>query len=186
MAKKIGFIPGGFKPFTKGHYFLVEKAAQECDSVYLVVGQGDRVRPGEFPITGDAMTKVWQKYLIPAMPGNVKVVFAPSPIRFVWEKLGEADKKTNETADLYVVFGDNKDLADNFKKDKLEKYVPTLLKQKRLVLKPFERASGVHISGTMMRKYLQLGLKDDFIAGLPAPVQSKGSEIFALLGGKEA
>lgn len=182
---KIGYIPGGFKPFTKGHYFLVEKAASECDKVFLVVGQGDRIRPGEFPIQGSVMMSIWKQFLIPIMPSNVEVTFASSPIRIVYEKLGEADKNpTNK--DIHIVYGDNKDLADNFKEEKLTKYMPNLVKQKRLVLKPFVRSSGVNISGTMMRKYLQMGLKDEFIDGLPNPVQVQGDKIWKLFGGQEA
>jgi len=182
---KIGYIPGGFKPFTKGHYFLVEKASHECDKVFLLVGQGDRIRPGEHPIPGSAMQVVWNKFLIPIMPGNVEVSFAPSPIRVAYEKLGAADKDPTDK-NIHIVYGDNKDLADNFKKEKLDKYMPNLVKQKRLVLKPVERSSSVNISGTMMRKYLQLGLKDEFIQGLPDPVQAKGEAIWKLLGGQEA
>lgn len=181
---KIGYIPGGFKPFTKGHFFLVEKAAAECDKVYVLVGQGDRERPGEFPIKGSAMAIIWKKFLTPIMPSNVEVVFAPSPIRVVYEKLGEADKNPDDQ-NIHVVYGDNKDLADNFKIEKLSKYMPNLVKQKRIILKPFERSSGVNISGTMMRKYLQMGLKGDFIQGLPEPVQSKGDAIWKLLGAEE-
>ena len=180
---KIGYIPGGFKPFTKGHFFLVESAAAECDKVYLIVGQGDRERPGEFPIKGIDMMKIWKKFLVPAMPGNVEVVFAPSPIRVVYEKLGIEDK--NNTEDIHVIYGDNKDLADNFKPEKLAKYIPNLTKAKKLILKPFDRSKGVNISGTMMRKYLQLGLKDDFIQGLPGPVQSSGNAIWKILGAEE-
>lgn len=185
MNKKIGYLGGGFKPYTKGHHFLVESAAKECDVVYVIVGQADRARPGEHPILGSAMMTIWKKFLIPIMPGNVTVSFAPSPIRVIYEMLGAADKDPANN-DVHVIYGDNVDLEHNFAIAKLSKYMPRLVQQNKIVLKPFKRASGINISGTMMRKYLQLGLKDEFIAGLPTPVQPKGDAIFSLLGGEEA
>jgi cytidyltransferase-like protein len=181
---KTGYIPGGFKPFTKGHYFLVERASTECDKIWLVVGQSDRIRHGEHPITNTQMMEVWKKFLIPVMPSNVEVSFAVSPISFVYKKLTEANAD-NESSGIQVIYGDDKDLTENFTEKKLSKYVPNLVSQNRVVLKPFSRTSNVNISGTMMRKYLQLGLREEFIDGLPESVQAHGNEIWTILGGEQ-
>ncbi len=52
-----------------------------------------------------------------------------------------------------------------------------------LTMVPLPRIKGA--SGTKTRKYLQLGMVDEFVNEMPEPLQSVGKDIFELLGGKE-
>lgn len=186
MRQTIGLIGGGFKPFTKGHYHLVEKAAGECDEVILFVSTGDRKRKGEVPITWNQMNPVWEKFLKKAMPANVKVVFHFQPIKGIIDTLIEAnddvvaEPRNNNT---YIIYSDPEDMAGNFSQKTQLKYFPRLFKNHQVIFKPIERASGVNISGTQMRNFLATGNVKAFIEGLPKPVQVYGPDIFKMLGG---
>lgn len=182
MREVIGLISGGFKPLTKGHYFLIQQAAKECDKVFLFVSTKDRARTGEIPLTWEQMAPVWKQFLEKAMPKNVKVVYHPAPIRGTMDTLIEANADpANENT--YIVYSDAEDLAKNFPERAKQKYMNRLLANDQVIFKPFERAAGVNISGTKMRQFLQTGDIKSFISGLPEPVQLYGPKIFQMLGG---
>ena len=102
---KIGLVPVSAKPYHAGHHALVEMAASENDLVKLFVSTSDRQRKGEFPILGDDMVRVWKEELEGIMPGNVEIEYGGSPVRKVYDALGEADKDpANE--DTIVVYSD--------------------------------------------------------------------------------
>lgn len=187
MRQTIGLIGGGFKPFTKGHYHLVEKAAQECDKVILFVSTGDRKRKGEIAITWNQMDPVWEKFLKKIMPSNVEVIFHFQPIKGILDILIEANNNLaasgSESNNTYIIYSDPEDLAGNFSDKVQQKYFPGLLKNHQVIFKPVERTSGVNISGTQMRNYLATGNVRAFIKGLPKPVQVYGPDIFKMLGG---
>jgi len=186
MRQVIGLIGGGFKPFTAGHYSLVEKAARECDSVLLFVSIRDRARPGEVEITWEQMKQVWLTFLYKALPKNVKVLYVPSPVRGILDVLIEANTdKTNENT--YMIYTDPEDGVSNYPETVQKKYMPRLVANHQIVIKPIARAAatgGVNISGTKMRQHLGTGNVKAFTKGLPLPVQLYGPKIFQLLGGK--
>lgn len=171
-TKKIGFIGGGFKPFTKGHFFIIQKAAQDNDLVYLFIGMGDRARPGELPVTWDAMQKVWNKYLLKIMPSNVKVKPATNPVGSIYEQMMAYEESGDENVDLYV-YGDETDLKTYYTEKKLTKYVPKLYSQGKVHMLGFDRAKGVNISGTELRRRIAAGDAKGFMQGLPEPLQNQ-------------
>jgi cytidyltransferase-like protein len=180
---KIGYIGGSFKPFHAGHFALVQNAAKDCDAVKLYISTADRLREGEIPIKGATMQEIWARYLINSLPENVDVFFTSSPVRSIYEAIGEEDKgEDSETG--HVIYSDDSDMQKNYPEKSLKKYFPRLSANSKVEVKPTPRTVTVNISGTAMRKYIQLGLCDDFIAGLPEPVKSYGNEIWKLLGGK--
>lgn len=181
MREHIGIIGGGFKPFTKGHYFLVKKAAAEMDKVILLVSTANRKRKGEVSLSWEGqMENVWKKYLLKAMPANVEVYFVKNPTRTTYELLEQADKNP-DNHNTYFIYGDDSDIPKYFPLDKMIKYFPRLSENKQLEHKLFNREENVSVSGTKLRSYLAAGDVESFTASLPEPVQIYGQEIFDIL-----
>lgn len=168
---RIGLIGMSGKPYHLGHDGLVRLAAGECDEVHLYVSLSDRARPGEVPILGSDMKRIW-KLIEPTLPANVRVTYGGSPIKHVWEELGLANE-SGSLADTYVIYADPEDLAASFPKTSLLKYADSLTKAKKIKLRAVERSSTVNVSGTMMRQYLADGDEASFVANLPRGVDKE-------------
>lgn len=176
---KVGLIAMSGKPVHAGHYRLIEIAAKENDEVLVFVSTSDRKRPGELIIKGDDMLKIWKLYIEPSLPNNVTVEYGGSPIRKVWETLGEANEEGSD--DTYVIYSDPEDMQNNFPPGSFEKYAPDLYNRRQIVLEPIHRSSTINISGTKMRSFLVKGEMEEFIDHLPKPVQGHGREIWNIL-----
>lgn len=177
----VGVIAGGFKPFHQGHWMLVQKALSEnAGGVFLFVSTDSRSRPGEFEITGPRMTSVWDTILIPALASyNIKVELTKTPVLSVYELLRT---KTVGEGVTYNIYADKNDAVKNYPGNRMAKNNPELFAAGMIKVVGVGRfAEG--ISGTKMRLALQLGLKEDFIEGLPDIVRSQGDRIWQLLGG---
>lgn len=168
---KIGLIAMSAKPYHAGHDGLVRLAAGECDEVHLYVSLSDRARPGEIPILGSDMDKIWKSYIEPSLPGNVKVTYGGSPIGNIWKELGEASKAGSPNT--YVLYADPEDLQVNFPDANRMKYAETLEKNGQLELRPVQRTETVDVSGTKMRQYLEKGDAKSFIKNLPSSVDGQ-------------
>jgi len=181
MRQHIGIVGGGFKPFTKGHYFLVEQAARDADKILLLVSTSNRVRKGELPIFWDEqMETIWDKYLTKAMPGNVEIMFVKNPTATTYQILGDAENdETNDNT--YILYGDAEDVEKYYPDKTLIKYFPRLMENDQIERRGFARAENIDISGTKMRNYIIAGDVAGFTAGLPQPIQRYGQEIFDIL-----
>lgn len=177
-----GLIAGGFKPFTSGHYFLVKKAAEDNDQVYLFVSTKDRVRPGEKPITWDMMKPVW-KLIEKHLPKNVKVFYSENPTTNEFQVLTSAEKDPNNH-NVYVLYTDMKDIKRYDNPRIKERTLKRLYSNDQLIFKGFERKSNVDVSGTKVRKALQDNDLEAFVSMMPEPIQQYGHQIFKLLGGE--
>lgn len=162
---KIGLIAMSGKPFHAGHDGLIRLASRECDVVNLYVSISDRARPGEIPILGKDMVSLWNEVIEPSLPTNVVVTYGGSPVGNIWKLLGAANLATNK--DEFVVYADPVDLAQNFTKELLTKYSGNLFAAGQIKLRAVERSTTVDVSGTQMRRYLELGDKESFIKFLP-------------------
>ena len=181
MRKHIGIVGGGFKPFTKGHYFLVQQAANDADSVLLLVSTSNRERTGELPLFWEGqMEVVWNKYLSKAMPGNVEIMYVKNPTVATYQILGDAEKNPDDH-NTYILYGDANDIPKYYPKEKMEKYYPRLSQNEQIETKLFSRAENIDISGTQMRDVIVKGNVEEFTSGLPGPVQKYGQEIFDIL-----
>lgn len=180
---KIGLFGGGFKPLTKGHYAVIKKAASENDHVFLYVSTHGRERPGEFPIKGTTMLLIWRKLLEKIMPSNVTVEYVKHPVGGMLEKIYDAND-SKDASNEYYVYTDTQDKR-HFDNPGKHKRLAFMWENGLINLVPLERM-GNGASGTKTRKYLELGLVDEFSKELPEPVQHLGKEIFDLLGAKEA
>ena len=183
---KIGLVPISAKPYHAGHHSLVTTASSENDKVILFVSTSDRMRKDEFPIRGADMVRVWAAYLEPMMPGNVEVRYGGSPVQKVYQTLQDACE--SGTDDIFVVYSDPADTAQNYPESNRRKYFPSACDLGQVVFAA-ERSPGMFtrgvgtpdVSGTKMRQALADGDVDTFAAGMPEGVDSLG--IFDMLGG---
>ena len=185
---KIGLVPVSAKPYHAGHHALVEKAAAENEKVILFVSTSNRHRKDEFPIDGADMSKIWREELEGIMPGNVEIQYGGSPVRKVWETLGQAND--SGSPDTYVVYSDPTDTAQNYPEGNLEKYCGDLRSSGQCLLAAeedpagFTRGEGTpNISGTKVRRMLQDKDFEGFSAAMPAGVDSQN--IFNILTKQE-
>jgi len=170
---RVGLIPVSGKPYHAGHHYLVTRAAEENEQVILFVSTSDRKRKGEFPILGGAMEKVWREELESIMPPNVRVEYGGSPVRKVYDTIGNACK-IDGVEETYVVYSDPADTAQNYPESYREKYMQPLCDQGQVIFaaeenpEAFTRGTGSpNVSGTKMRQALQDGNFDEFAAGMP-------------------
>ena len=77
---KIGIIAGSFKPFTSGHFYLIDKAIKNNKKVELFVSTTDRIRKNEQPVYWKQMEIIWKQFITPSLPNKVNVVYDPNPM----------------------------------------------------------------------------------------------------------
>lgn len=179
---KIGIVPMSGKPYHIGHDGLVRIAARENDKVRLFVSTADRKRPGEIPISGADMQTIWRTQIEPTLPDNVEIVYTGIPIRAAWTEMGKASEEGSP--DVFAIYSDPTDLAQNFPEKSLIKYTGNLFRNNQIILRPVQRSETVDVSGTRMRQWLQQGDKDSFIKHLPPRID--GNAVWNILKGQTA
>ena len=166
------------KPVTRAHWALIKRASHENEHVRVFISTSDRGGDEEALIRGADMVEVWQRYLIPMLPPNVRVEFgglagtANSPIRRMYEVLGEAND--SRSIDTFRVYSDPEDIAARFSLDKQRKYFGDLLKHGQVEFIAIERVDDMDVSATQMRRLLKHGMKDAFVSLLPEGVDGSG------------
>lgn len=166
--KKIGLFPGSFKPMHAGHFLSVLAAKESVDVLYLFLSEQDRVRPGEFPLSGKVAKEYVQRFIQPVLESKgVRVVFVPgSPIGTTFQFVKD---NMDKPFDFYL-FAGPEDIEERYSLDKLSKLYPELAADNRIhpvALKEVQLPSGKRISGTMVRQALQNGDSKMFAALLP-------------------
>jgi nicotinamide mononucleotide adenylyltransferase len=176
---KIGIIVMSAKPMHVGHDALIRRAAAECDEVHLYVSLSDRKRPGEFPVLGSTMERIWSDYIERTLPTNVVITYTKetSPLRSAYQELGNANE--SNSVDEFIVYGDQDDLTKTFNPKALDKHYPNLRNSGRLLTMKTARLS----SGTELRNYLSNDDKESFKAKMPNGVD--GDAIWHLLKGQK-
>jgi len=184
---KIGLVPISAKPYHAGHHALVELAASQNNKVILFVSTSGRRRPGEFPIEGEDMARIWREHLEGVMPGNVEIVYGGSPVRKVYEEVGEACDAGSE--DVYTIYSDPEDTSTNYPQGYRDKYMQPLCDLGQVVFAseadPNSVTRGVgtpNISGTKVRTYLESGDFSSFAAAMPPGVDSRA--VFDILASR--
>ena len=169
---KIGLVPMAAKPYHAGHHELVKMAALQNDKVFVYVSTSDRKRKGQLPILGSDMTRVWQEHIEKILPGNVTPLYGGSPVRKVYEELESAEAKNSN--DVYRVYSDPKDTAQNYKEANRLKSFPTLYQKGHVIFvaeaDPDSVTRGIgtpNISGTAVREFIQCGNFDSFDQSMP-------------------
>jgi hypothetical protein len=176
---KIGLIPVSGKPYHSGHHALVTRAAAENDRVILFVSTSDRKRKGQFPISGADMQQIWDEELEPIMPGNVEIQYGGSPVRKVYDTIGQACS-IDGAEETFVVYSDPTDTAQNYPQKQRDKYMQPLCDQGQVIFaaeenpEAFTRGVGTpDVSGTAMRAALESGDLEFFASNMPAGVNAE-------------
>ena len=165
MSKIIAAYGGGFKPPTKGHFEVVEKAlndSPEIDEFIIYVGGGER--DGINQAQSILIWEIYQTYL----PMKVKVEPSKAPIGDII-RLG----KNNLQDEVYFVIGAREGFEDDMKdiesrtKNIEEKYPNMKIK---VITTPDKG-----ISGTNARKASQVSY-DDFIKYIPSELSNSEKE----------
>jgi len=174
---RIGLVPISAKPYHRGHHALVLKAAADNDEVVLFVSVSDRLRYGEFPIYGADMESIWKKELEPIMPPNVVIEYGGSPVRKIYELLGSACE--SETDNIFRVYSDPEDTAQNYPQKHRDKYLQPLCSQKQIIFAAEEnpesltRGKGTpDIKGEDLRGALADANFHEFASLLPSEVNA--------------
>jgi len=163
----VAIYGGGFKPPTKGHFTVVEKALQEypeIDELKIFVGGG--VRDG---ITQDESIKVWNIYK-PYLSDKIDVEPSVAPVKSV---LGYAKDHPDEK--VYWILGAREGDEDDLKD--IENRTKSLDKYPNIEVKVITTAGGV--SGTKTRAAIASDNKEQFFHLIP-DVKEK-EEIWSIL-----
>jgi hypothetical protein len=158
----IALVPGGFKPPTLGHFYLVDQVANrpEIDKVIVLIGH--KTRDGVTKEESKAIWDIYQKYL----PSNVEIQIADnsSPISDVGSLI-----KNNPQNMYYPVVGirGEMDLGDlkrfDSMKGKYDNFKPIIIKSE----------GEDRISGTNTRAALIGGEKERFQTYLPTELSDE-------------
>ena len=153
--KTVAIYGGGFKPPTKGHFNVVEKALAdfpEIDELKIYVGSG--VRDG---ITQDESIKIWNIYKN-YLSDKVDVEPSIAPVKSV---LGYA--KENPDAKVYWILGAREDDEEDLKD--IASRTRSIDKYPNLEVKVISTKGGV--SGTKTRKAIADNNKEQFFHLIP-------------------
>lgn len=180
-VEKCALIIGAFKPYTKGHHFLVTKASEENDVVFVSVSQKDRIRKGEHPITYNKMKIIWDNYIIPILPESVYVTTNDNPITWLYNFL-KTIEDSNKTDTVFTLYMDDKDQKRYcYQDNQIQEKFPRLYEAQKIKITTINRQSNINISGTKMRKTLQEKNLEGFKECLPEVLVERANELFMLL-----
>jgi phosphopantetheine adenylyltransferase len=164
-GQKIALVPGGFKPPTMGHFYLVDEVAKDSNIDKVIVLIGHKNRDGVSKEESKVIWDIYKKYL----PSNVEIQIADnsSPISDVASII-----KNNPQNTYYPVVGirGEMDLGDlkrfDSLKDKYDNFQTIVI-----------RSEGEdRISGTNTRAALIGGEKERFQKYLPTELSDKEKE----------
>ena len=167
----VALVPGGFKPPTMGHFYLVDQVAKHPEVNKVIVLIGHKTRDG---VTKEESLDIWniyKKYL----PSNVEIQLADnaSPISDVGSLI-----KNNPDTMYYPVVGirGEMDLGDlkrfDSMKGKYDNFKPIVIKSE----------GEERISGTNTRAALIGGEKDRFQTYLPTELSDEEKdEVWSIL-----
>ena len=153
--KTVAIYGGGFKPPTKGHFLVVEKALQklpEIDEFKIFVGSG--VRDG---ITQEESIKIWELYK-PYLSNKINIEPSAAPVKSI---LGYAKDHPDEK--VYWVLGTREGNEDDLKD--IENRTKSLSKYPNIEVVVINTQGGV--SGTNTRTAVRNNDKESFFNLIP-------------------
>ena len=165
-GQNIALVPGGFKPPTMGHFYLVDEVAKDSNIDKVIVLIGHKNRDGVSKEESQAIWDIYKKYL----PSNVEIQIADnsSPIADVASII-----KNNPQNTYYPVVGirGEMDLGDlkrfDSLKDKYDNFQTIVIKSEE---------SDNRVSGTNTRAALIGGEKERFQSYLPTELSDEEKE----------
>lgn len=159
--KTVGLIPGGMKPFHKGHDFIVQEAIRECDEVILFTSAKDRGI-----IKGLNMVRAWNEIIHPLLPRIDRIEFVRSPVGGVYTYLETEGVSENE----YRIYAGIEEV-NRFRPKYLARLLPDLFILQPATLNPerYDRtgSKGVDASATAVRNAIEVGNFQLFESYLP-------------------
>lgn len=178
----IGFYPGSFKPFHRGHYESILDAKKHVDKLMVIVSTADRIRPREFPLSGQASVGYIEKYIKPALEerGINVVVTSTSPVKYTFDSVVELDG--SKDIEVYL-FAGQEDM-DRFNQQALLRNFPNLVADDRIHAVETKTIVGdtQRFSGTAAREIIKNNDLKAFKEILPPikAVQRDAAEILEL------
>tara|TARA_X000000950_G_C13893162_1_gene651722 strand:- start:2153 stop:2683 length:531 start_codon:yes stop_codon:yes gene_type:complete len=173
--KTIGLIPGGMKPFHKGHDFIMQEAMRDCDEVILFTSAKTRGI-----IKGSNMVKAWNELIQPLLPRLDRIEFVRSPVGGVYTYLETEGMPENE----YRIYAGIEEV-NRFRPDYLARILPDLFIIQPATLDPerYDRkgSKGVDASGTAVRNAIEAGNFRLFKSYLPDYLKPHASEYLSIL-----
>lgn len=182
--KRIGLVPGSFKPYHAGHDALIRLASSENDEVFVFASTSDRPRKGELAIQGDKMRIVMEKFVKPSLDslGNVRIIYVDSPVTpvtMVFNTLKQAEKIY--THDVYTIYSDDDDIT-RYTHVNLSKQAPLLYDNGQIIRVGIKRGTKTpNVSGTDMRRFIMLNDSVMFAKMLPESIRGQYREILSIL-----
>lgn len=167
--KTVAIYGGGFKPPTKGHFHVVEKALEqypEIDELKIFVGGG--VRDG---ITQDESLQIWDIYK-KHISDIIDVEPSVAPVKSV---LGYA--KENPDIKVYWILGAREGDEDDLKD--IEERTKSLSKYPNIEVKVITTAGGV--SGTKTRAAIKSDNKEQFFHLIPDVSDEEKEQIWDIV-----
>jgi phosphopantetheine adenylyltransferase len=159
----VALIPGGFKPPTLGHFYLVDEIAKRPEVSKAIVLIGHKDRDGITKEESEQIWNVYKKYL----PSNVEIQLSqnPSPITDVSSII-----KNDSTSFYFPVVGirGEEDMGDlkrfDSLKGKYDNFEPIVIRSER---------EGDRISGTNARLAILNGEFESFQRYLPTELSDE-------------
>ena len=167
---------GGFKPPTKGHFEVVEKALKEYPEIdKLKIFVGSKERDG---VSQEESILVWEVYT-QHLPMKVEIIPSTKPpIQAIYNYA-----KENTKEDIYWIIGAREGNEEDF--NDIEKRTSSLGKYQNLTLKPIVTTDG-SVSGTNARLALKTRNQEEFNKFLPSQLDDKDKdEVFNILSPTE-
>jgi len=176
---RIGLVSGGFKPYHKGHHYVVAQAAGENDKVIILTSPSK----GRDQISAEAMWRVWTEVIMPNFPfPNVELEFSRVPVGRVFEMMEELENGHLGDDTILNVYAGAQDMSSRFKDDYLAKKFPNSFQAGRIEKTAFERGKdSPTASGTAAREALEMRNHAKFKAELPEFLQDKAGLIMQML-----
>ncbi len=174
--KATALYGGGFKPPTKGHFEVVEKALKEYPEIdKLKIFVGSKERDG---VSQEESILVWEVYT-QHLPMKVEIIPSTKPpIQAIYNYA-----KENTKEDIYWIIGAREGNEEDF--NDIEKRTSSLGKYQNLTLKPIVTTDG-SVSGTNARLALKTRNQEEFNKFLPSQLDSKDKdEVFNILSPTE-
>ena len=175
---KIGLVPVSAKPYHAGHHYLIETAASLNEKIIVFASTSDRHRKGEFAVSGDVMHNIWVSEILRILPDNVEVVFGGSPVRKVYEIIGESCEDIS-SSDSFTIYSDVVDTKQNYSTQQREKYMNPLWSDGRVSFaaesmpESFIRGAGApDIRAEDVRRHLQNRDFVSFCESMPPALNS--------------
>jgi len=163
---KIGIIGGGFKPPTKGHFSLAEKALEEIpDLDKLLIYVGGRVRK-DAAITQKQAIEIWKLYA-KKLEGNITILPADQPIS---KPYSQASKNPETEVYWFLGIRNNKDKKEADERESHLRKNPDKYPNLNAIR---ITDTGTDVSGTKARRALLDNNKELFFTYLPDEVDKE-------------